>query len=258
MSTREHDRDPAFKAAKAGPVFDDVFRTTFARLVRYRRDIRAFKREPVPEDVLRSCMELAHLAPSVGFSQPWRFVQVQDAVTLTRIVDSFSRANAKALAATEESRRGLYARLKLEGLREAPVQMAVFCDETTETGHGLGARTMPETRRYSVICAIHTLWLALRMYGLGLGWVSILHPEDVKAALDVPENWRFVAWLCIGWPAVSPDETPELEREGWERRLPLDAVWLRPGPDENKKDDDDGTQTRRRRRSSSPSMDRIR
>ncbi len=205
--------------------FDEAFRTAFAQLVRLRRDIRAFRPDPVDSGVLHRCMELAHHAPSVGYAQPWRFVQVTDRTRIEAIAQAFERANAEALAATEESDRALYARLKLAGIREAPVQMAVFCDEATKTGRRLGARTMPETRAYSVVCAIHTLWLALRAHGLGLGWVSILHPQDVAAALGTPPEWRFIAWLCIGHPAVPPHETPELERVGWERRLPLEKVW---------------------------------
>ncbi len=210
---------------EAAAPFDEAFHEAFARLVRLRRDIRAFRPDPVDPAVLHRCMALAHRAPSVGYAQPWRFVQVTDRARIEAVARSFERANAEALAATAPADRALYARLKLQGIREAPVQMAVFCDEETATGRRLGARTMPETRAYSVVCAIHTLWLALRAHGLGLGWVSILHPEDVVAALDTPPAWRFIAWLCIGHPAVPPNETPELERAGWERRLPLEKVW---------------------------------
>jgi len=202
---------------------DEVF-GAFAQLVRWRRDIRAFRPDPVDEATLRQCLELAHLAPSVGLSQPWRFVRVRDRERLERVIASFERANAEALAATDEEDRALYARLKLEGLRDAPVQMAVFSDEQTTSGRKLGARTMPQTRAYSVVCAIHTLWLALRARGLGLGWVSILEPEAVHAACDAPQAWRFIAWLCIGHPEPAANETPELQRKGWERRLPLDEV----------------------------------
>ena len=94
------------------------------------------------------------------------------------------------------SGRRAYARLKLAGLREAPVHLAVFCDEGTSQGHGLGARTMPQMRRYSAVCALHTFWLAARMHGLGVGWVSILDPEPMPAVLDVPEDWSFVAYLA--------------------------------------------------------------
>ena len=207
------------------PAFDDAFRTAFATLLRWRRDIRAFRPDPVPRATLRACMELAHMAPSVGLSQPWRFIEVRDAARQARVIASFERANAAALAATAETDKAAYARLKLEGLREAPVQMAVFCDEGTLQGRGLGARSMPETRAYSTVCAIHGLWLALRAHGLGLGWVSILEPEEVCAACEAPEAWRFIAWLCIGWPEMAESDTPELEQAGWEARTPVEKVW---------------------------------
>ena len=107
--------------------------------------------------------------------------------------------------------------MKLEGLEQAPVHLAVCADEATAQGAGLGRRTMPETIRYSVVAAIQTLWLAARAEGLGVGWVSILDPEAARATLDLPEDWSFVAYLCLGWPEADND-VPELEREGWERR----------------------------------------
>ncbi|MFN3281495.1 MAG: 5,6-dimethylbenzimidazole synthase, partial [Tabrizicola sp.] len=107
--------------------------------------------------------------------------------------------------------------LKLSGMVEAPIHLAVFCDETTTKGAGLGAGSMPETRAYSVVGAIIHLWLALRAEGLGLGWVSILDPQRLSRDLDVPDGWRFIAYLCIGWPEQE-DTVPELERAGWESR----------------------------------------
>ena len=114
-------------------------------------------------------------------------------------------------------RAALYARLKLAGLLEAPVHLAVFVDPATEMGHGLGRRTMPETLAYSAVCAVHTLWLAARAQGIGVGWVSILDPAQARWALDVPEQWQLVAYLCLGY-AESDHEEPELAREGWEAR----------------------------------------
>ena len=76
---------------------------------------------------------------------------------------------------------------------------------------------MPETIRYSVVAAIQTLWLAARAEGLGVGWVSILDPEAARSTLDLPGDWSFVAYLCLGWPKEEHD-APELEREGWEQR----------------------------------------
>ena len=105
----------------------------------------------------------------------------------------------------------------LAGLREAPLHLAVFCDEATGAGHGLGRATMPEMLRYSAVTAVHTFWLAARIRGLGVGWVSILCPEEVTAALDVPADWRLIAYLCVGYPAEEHAD-PELVRHGWQAR----------------------------------------
>ena len=126
---------------------------------------------------MHSLLELASHAPSVGHCQPWRFVLVELADRRDEVKSSFARANARALENYDGEQRAQYARLKLEGLENAPVHVAVFADEAAEEGSGLGRRTMPETLRYSVVAAIQTLWLAARAEGLGLGWVSILEPE---------------------------------------------------------------------------------
>jgi 5,6-dimethylbenzimidazole synthase len=139
---------------------------------------------------------------------------------------SFARANAEALNRYAGERRGLYAKLKLEGLEAAPVQIAVFADEDTSGGASLGRQTMPETLRYSVVGTIQTLWLAARAHGLGVGWVSILEPGTVTAALDVPSTWKLVAYLCIGWPAEEHLD-PELERHGWQERIDTSPLILR-------------------------------
>jgi 5,6-dimethylbenzimidazole synthase len=104
--------------------------------------------------------------------------------------------------------------------------VAVFCDEATDQGGGLGRRTMPEMLRYSAVLAVHTLWLAARAEGVGIGWVSILDPACVHEALQVPAPWSLVAYLCMGYP-VAEDDVPELERAGWERRCPLKRFVLR-------------------------------
>jgi 5,6-dimethylbenzimidazole synthase len=210
----------------APPQFDEAFRAALRDLVLWRRDVRRFRADPVDPDLVVSLIELAARSPSVGFSQPWRFVLVESPERREAVRRSFARANAEALNTYADERRGLYARLKLEGLGAAPVHLAVFADETTEAGAGLGSRTMPETLRYSVVGAIQTLWLAARAHGLGVGWVSILEPEAVAQALEVPAAWRLVAYLCVGWPAEEHLD-PELERHGWQQRVDLQALILR-------------------------------
>jgi 5,6-dimethylbenzimidazole synthase len=213
-------QEPAGMAKRPPPRFDEAFRARLEELVAWRRDVRRFRRgEEVPEALLERLLELACHAPSVGLSQPWRFVFVDSAERRQAIRANFVRCNEAALAAYEDDRAGLYARLKLAGLDDAPVHLAVFVDRATGQGAGLGRRTMPEMLGYSVVMAIHTLWLAARAEGLGIGWVSILDPEEAAAALDAEPDWRLVAYLCVGWPERE-DTTPELEREGWEKRRP--------------------------------------
>ncbi len=208
------------------PEFDDAFRARLVELLTWRRDVRRFRGEALPGGLLEHLLEVAALAPSVGLSQPWRFVLVEDARQRAEVRANFERANAAALAAYEGEAAQVYARLKLAGLDEAPVQLAVFADPGTAQGHGLGRRTMPEMIEYSAVTAIHTLWLAARAYGVGLGWVSILDPAAVARSLDLPPEWSLVGYLCIGYPKEA-DDTPALERAGWERRRASASFLLR-------------------------------
>src|ERR1700689_3856514 len=197
--------------------FDDGFRTRLRDLLIWRRDVRRFRRDPLPGGTLEALIELACLAPSVGLSQPWRFVIVEDAATRAAIRQNFATCNAQALAAQSGDRAGLYAQLKLAGLDEAPCHLAVFADRATTQGHGLGRHTMPEMIDYSAVTAVHTIWLAARAQGIGMGWVSILDAAAVAALLDVPGDWKFIGYFCLGYP-LADDTIPELEQSGWERR----------------------------------------
>jgi 5,6-dimethylbenzimidazole synthase len=200
-----------------------TFRQELARLFRWRRDVRHFKTDPIPVEQKLELLNLAALAPSVGLSEPWRFVDVESSERRTAVKEVFETANRAALTAQEGTRAALYATLKLAGLDQAPWQLAVFIDPEPIQGHGLGRRTMPQTVEYSAVMAIHTLWLAAHAAGLGLGWVSIVDPAAVARVLDVPSHWKLVAYLCLGYPAA-PRDTPELEIRGWERRRPLEIL----------------------------------
>lgn len=194
--------------------------------MRRRRDVRRFRTDPVDEAILNNCLETFHLVPSVGLSEPWRVIRVESATARGNALENFQAANARALAGYSGQKARLYADLKLSGMQDAPVQLAVFCDEGTGKGAGLGAATMPEMRRYSVVTAVTQLWLVARAHGLGVGWVSILDPDQLARDLDVPASWRLVAYLCLGWPETAESLTPELERAGWEDRradLPIET-----------------------------------
>ena len=208
------------------PVFDNAFRLRLLELFRWRRDVRRFRATPVASEVLDGLLEVACLAPSVGLSQPWRFVTVDSTARRAAVRVNFENCNAQCLASQAPERAASYARLKLSGLDEAPCHIAVFADADPAQGHGLGRGTMPEVTAYSAVMAVHTLWLAARALGLGLGWVSILDPMSLSTVLEVPADWTFIGYFCLGYPQ-DENETPELERAGWERRRNASAAHIR-------------------------------
>jgi 5,6-dimethylbenzimidazole synthase len=163
------------------------------------------------------CLSAFSTAPSVGLSEPWRILCIESADARAAALDNFRAANSAALAGYSGVDAAAYSKLKLSGMQDAPVQLAVFCDDSTGKGRGLGAGTMPEMRRYSVACAITLFWLTLRAEGLGLGWVSILDPAQLSRDLNAPEDWSLIGYFCIGWPEEVSD-SPDLERAGWETR----------------------------------------
>jgi 5,6-dimethylbenzimidazole synthase len=188
------------------PRFDAGFGDQLEALLLWRRDVRHFDRR------------IASLAPSVGNSQPWRFVRLRRPAIRARLAEHIDAQNIIAAGRYAElAQRAQYLSLKLHGLREAPELLAVFCDEQPTAGHGLGIATMPEMLRYSCVMAVHNLWLAARARGIGLGWVSIVEPIEIARLLDVPQSWTLIALLCIGFPE-EPSEVPELERRGWQAR----------------------------------------
>jgi uroporphyrin-III C-methyltransferase / precorrin-2 dehydrogenase / sirohydrochlorin ferrochelatase len=193
-------------------------------LARWRRDVRRFRSDAVPRDLLRQLLDVADLAPSVGNSQPWRLVNVVSTKPRTAVRAIFEHANTAAAQLYDDQRAGAYRALKLAGFDAAPVHLAVFSDRSASggvgQGRGLGAQTMPEAYDYSCACMIMLLWLAAREKGLGLGWVSIVDPAAVTSALDVPADWRFVGYLLLGWPEEEHLD-PELERHQWQSRTAL-------------------------------------
>ena len=192
-----------------------------------RRDVRRrFVDRPLDDAVLARILDAAHHAPSVGFMQPWDFVVVRDPTVKETVFDAFRRANAEAAALFPDARRDAYLKLKLEGIRQAPVNLCVTCDRTRAGPVVLGRTHQPEMDVYSVVCAVQTLWLAARAENIGVGWVSILTYDDLRAALAIPPDIQPVAYLCLGHVDGFADR-PELETAGWRERLPLtELVWF--------------------------------
>ena len=210
-------RNRILTADNLPPRFDTSFEVELETLFAWRRDVRHFRSDPLPDGELERLLQLAQLAPSVGNAQPWRFVRILSQPLRETLAAHVDAANERAAERYDAERAAAYRRLKLHGLREAPEIIAVFSDEAPEAGHGLGIATMREMLRYSTVMAIHTLWLAARARGIGLGWVSILDPAPITALLDVPEHWALIGLLCIGLPS-EPSNVPELERRGWQKR----------------------------------------
>jgi 5,6-dimethylbenzimidazole synthase len=205
--------------------FSDSFRTDLSQLMRWRRDVRRFRSDPVDEALLMQCLDTFRLAPSVGLSEPWRIVRVTSPELRQKSIENYQTANATALEGYDGEKAAMYSGLKLSGMSEAPEHIAIFCDDSTTKGSSLGATTMPEMRRYSVVGAINLMWLHARAHGLGMGWVSILDAPKLCTDLDIPQDWSLIAYLCIGWPEAN-STTPELETAGWETRcaaLPIET-----------------------------------
>lgn len=221
--------------APAGP-FDDDERAAVYRAIHTRRDVRGnFRPDPIDESVLRRLLLAAHHAPSVGFMQPWDFIVIRSPGVKARIKAAFDRANAEAEAMFPGERRKLYSSLKLEGIAEAPVNLCITCDRTRGGKVVLGRTQNMDMDLYSTVCAVQNLWLAARAEGIGVGWVSIFHDDDLRRILRLPDHVVPVAYLCLGhvdrlW------QSPELEAKGWRSRLDLDDLihddlWNGAGPD---------------------------
>ncbi|RJG56185.1 5,6-dimethylbenzimidazole synthase [Sphingobium terrigena] len=204
----------------APPRFDAAFAAQLDMLLRWRRDVRHFRPDPVAPADMDGLLAATALAPSVGNAQPWRFVRIASSTLRQALADhvdtEVARAAERYVGTDREAR---YRALKLHAVAQAPELMAVYCDEAPCAGHGLGIATMPEMLRYSTVMAIHTLWLAARARGIGMGWVSILDPVQVNVMLDVPAPWSLIALLCIGYPS-DDSATPELEQRDWQAREP--------------------------------------
>jgi len=217
----------AAASASAGIVPDELTpeeKDLIQRLIRARRDIRKFKPDAVPTDKLRRILEAAHAAPSVGFMQPWNFILIESLETRQQIKESFEKVNSGEKHKLEgTAKSALYNSLKLEGIMESPLNIAVTCDHGRDGAYVLGRATMPETAPYSVCLAIENLWLAARSEGVGVGWVSLLDKTAVQNILGLPPGVELIAYLCVGYP-LEFTPIPLLQEIGWKERKQLDSL----------------------------------
>jgi 5,6-dimethylbenzimidazole synthase len=203
--------------------FDAAAQETLEAILKARRDVRGnrFSSEPVAQQDINKILEAASWAPSVGFSQPWEFVFIKDQNVKQQVIDSFEKVNQSARKQFDDKKQAEYAKLKLEGIAEAPVNIAVFY--RTSKLPVLGQSSMLETGKYSVVCAIQNMWLMARALNIGLGWVSILEPKEIEHILNAPEDAEFVAYLCLGHVKEFL-EKPELEQLKWAERKKMERV----------------------------------
>lgn len=203
--------------------FSDADREAFYRLITARRDIRKFRPDPVPDEILARILFAAHHAGSVGFMQPWNFILIRDRRIRARVKELFVKANEAAAECYAGVRRELYDSLKLEGIVESPLNICVTCDRNRGGDHVLGRHSIRDTDLYSTCTSVQNLWLAARVEGVGVGWVSIVDNVQLGALIHLPDGVVPVAYLCVGYPVEFPP-IPELQSLGWRDRLSLDGL----------------------------------
>ena len=207
-------------------------RAAVYRAILARRDCRRFLPDPLPDPLVGRLLAAAHHAPSVGFMQPWNFLLVRSAEVKARVEAAFARAQPSRRRSVPRRSGARYRALKLEGIVEAPLNLCVTCDRSRHGPVVLGRTAQPEMDLYSSVCAVQNLWLAARAEGVGVGWVSIVDPQDLRDILGLPEGVVPVAYLCLGRVAAFPPE-PELQTLGWLDRIDLGPLvfedhWGRP------------------------------
>jgi nicotinate-nucleotide--dimethylbenzimidazole phosphoribosyltransferase len=205
----------------AGWRFEEAERAGVWHAIAERRDIRRFRPDALPEELVKRLLEAAHQAPSVGLMQPWRFILIRSEQTKAAM-QAFAARERLVQAKHFDERARQYLDLKIEGIREAPLSICVCCDRGSDEREVLGRHTIRDTDLYSTCLAIENLWLAARAEGVGIGWVSFYREDDVRSLLALPAHVVPVAWLCVGYPDERPTR-PGLEVAGWEPRRPIDG-----------------------------------
>ncbi len=193
------------------------------RAIETRRDVRRFRSDPIADDILQRILEAAGHAPSVGYMQPWNFLVIKDAKIRSEIHKAFTVANDEAKDMFSGERRDVYSKLKLEGITECALNICITCDRSRFGDVVLGRTCQPDMDLYSSVCAVQNMWLAARAEGVGIGWVSIIKPQDLKNILGIPEAIVPIAYLCVGYTDVFASE-PELKTKGWLPEIPLNEL----------------------------------
>jgi 5,6-dimethylbenzimidazole synthase len=191
------------------------------RVIHERRDMRHFVPLPVDPQTLRRLLDAAHAAPSVGLSQPWRFIRITRLQLRQQIHELVQQERQRTAAALEE-RGEEFLRLKIDGVLECGELLVVAVRDGGDR-EVFGRRTLPEMDIASTACAIQNLWLAARAEGLGMGWVSIFDPQALARLLEFPQGVRPMAGLCLGH-VEKFYAAPMLVLERWREPRPLEDL----------------------------------
>ena len=204
--------------------FSEVEKESFYRLLEARRDVRSgFLDKEIPDKILKRILSAAHHAPSVGFLQPWDFLIIRSDEIKQKIKSNFLAVKEREAQLFTGEKKKLYEQLKLEGILEAPINLCVTCDLKRDESNQLGRSEPNQMDVYSTVCAIQNMWLAARVEGIGMGWVSILEESHVSEVLKLPESRKLIGYFCLGYVDEFKDQ-PELESKGWNKRLDLDDI----------------------------------
>jgi coenzyme F420-0:L-glutamate ligase/coenzyme F420-1:gamma-L-glutamate ligase len=199
---------------------------TLPRLLADRRSIRAFRRDPVPHDLLDMLVEAACLAPAPHHARPWRWVVVDTPMAKRALAEGMGDRWRRDLAGDdlEPSRIDELVASSIARITAAPA-LVLGC----LTRDGLD--TYPDDQRnraewgmalLSLGAAVENLMLAATDAGLASCWVAapIFCPEEARDALGLPEEWMPHALVLVGPPA--PDYEPRVRPP-----IPLEELRLR-------------------------------
>ncbi len=206
--------------------FNESEKDVLYNVVFSRRDVRKrFINKSIGDRAIYNILKAAHHAPSVGYSQPWNFILIKDKGTRLKVKDSFLKERLKSIDLLEDNkeRQEKYQNLKLEGILESDLNICVTYDKDRFAPFVIGRTTIKEAGIYSVCCAIQNLWLAARVEDIGVGWVSILDNSDLADVLNLPNNVKPIAYLCLGHVERFND-MPDLEEDKWLKRMNLSDV----------------------------------
>jgi len=148
-------------------------------VIQKRYSCRSYKDTPVPDEKLNGILEAARLAPSAHNAQDWKFIVVRNKETKEQLAKAASQGF----------------------IAQAPIIIvAVGLNPEHLLSSGVPA--------YAVDIAIAMEHIALQAYSEGLGtcWIGAFSQQKAKTILEIPKEYKIVAFMPLGYPADSPGQ----------------------------------------------------